>query len=174
MLFIILLIALVIWITVSCIKSGDGWFEIICTSVIGFLILEVIFVIGSLFISDKTETFIESTKIVALEDQYFLDGNVKTFLLASSGSINEELKYTVLQNSSNGIVTRTYDSNKVYLRYDENPRIENTYIKIDDPDWWRTWINMLDPRTEATTLYSTTIYIPSGTIKTDYNIDLQK
>ena len=87
MLFLTILIAFIIWIIIFYIVSKKiNLFEGSVIVFAGFFALEVIFTCVTIFIPKKTEKVAVTTEIIAIEDQYLLEGNSKIFLLAGLGA----------------------------------------------------------------------------------------
>ena len=140
-------------------------------------ILALIFYCISAFAPQKIDTTVEKYNLTAIQDSQSFSGSgsFTTFLLigAGSGSMSSDLEYTVLMETANGYISKTYDANTTYLKYDNNnPRVEVTTRQSKTVDWWNRWVvpfikmNNTEPPI-------TTIYVPSGSISREYSIDLQ-
>lgn len=114
----------------------------------------------------KSESVVISeTKILALKDNTSLKGN---FFLGS-GNINGTMQYVYLiETEENGIQLQTINANSIYIIQEEkiNPRIV-IYRKqpVNNILKW-LWLPTIDNIQKK-------IYIPKGSIKYDFTVDLQ-
>lgn len=107
---------------------------------------------------------VETTYIYAMSDTMGVEGS---FFLGS-GSIDSEMKYIYMEKTEKGMkIADPIDTENAYINYIEEgeaPRIEKIHYITDN-----NVLNFLFifPHSE------TYIYIPEGTIKEVYNIDLK-
>lgn len=132
----------------------------VCGLFVGFIVMMC--AQSCFFNSEFDEELIETVELVALEDNFGLEGSAFLF----STQIDGELNYTYLYNSSRGLTTATVDANDSYLRYDtESPRVE--VYEEHHPNGLLDWLFW-----PGGTFY--VIYVPEGSIVTNsYNIDLK-
>lgn len=144
----------------------DGFFDGLILAVIGaFIGCLVWLLLGSAIgVWLPTENRITSSEcITSLHESHIVEGD---FYLGS-GTINGKKQYIYSVHNKDGYQLETIDNDKnVILGYDDkNPRIE-VKTRIFTNDAW-LWFAVPPVQTK------TTIYIPKGTIKEDFNIDLK-
>jgi len=127
---------------------------------IGFLVAYVLSgIVGANAQSEYI--FKDRYKLYALKDNVGVQGN---FFLGS-GRIDSDLKYYYLTDFEDGKKIDSLDVDEVILKQDDNPHIEvyeaqykNEFIRFN-------FINFSSDKYK--------IYIPEGSIKYDFNVDLQ-
>lgn len=138
------------------------FFALLAVVVAGFLIM-VCLCISSFLHEDSM--FIEKTQetpIIALKDNQNISGH---FYLMG-GYVNEDLYYYYAKETERGYKTEKVKADLCYIVYtEESPRIEQ-YTATGFKHWW-TYIYAFP------NYASYTIYVPSGTVTTEYAIDLE-
>lgn len=118
-------------------------------------------VIGS-DVNRCTMTVAESKKIIALKDNPSMSGSYFLF----SGYVDEKLYYYYAEETELGYRTDKVRASDCYIVYSETePRIDR--IEATGFKKWYTWIYAIP------SAHYYTIYVPDGTVATDYEIDLE-
>lgn len=156
-------------------KIYDQYFDDFAEGLIHFLLLIleiaaslVVVILMSLFanecIARENITYeIESTNsIVALKDNQNISGSFFIF----GGYEDEDLYYYYAEETDIGIRTNKVLAKDAYIIYDNNnPRIEEIEA-VKFKHWWNyIYAFPLDNYTK--------LYVPDGTVTSDYNIDLE-
>ena len=120
-------------------------------------------VIGALtlFIPKDTELKVLEYQIVSLQDNSDINGR---FFLGS-GYIKQDMQYTFYYKSKDGFRLKQVKSDKAVINYSDNPRVIR-YKDVPIDGWYNNWLaNGYKPSERYK------IYVPKGTIKTNYNLD---
>ncbi len=157
-----LILGIAFWISEG--HCFEDCIYVLMTGACGLLIGFIVMFCAQPFFFNSTfkEELVETVDLVALEDNFGLEGSAFLF----SAQIDNELNYTYLYNSSRGLTTNTINADDSYLRYDATtPRIEK--YKEHHPNNLLDWLFW-----PGGTFYI--IYVPEGSIVTNsYNIDLK-
>lgn len=128
-----------------------GFFIVVCLCIGSFLHEDSMVI-------EKTQ----ETPIIALKDNQNISGH---FYLMG-GYVNEDLYYYYAKETERGYKTEKVKADLCYIVYtEESPRIEQ-YTATGFKHWW-TYIYAFP------NYASYTIYVPSGTVTTEYAIDLE-
>lgn len=162
-LFAIIILMIVVFVAglASLMSNDDNCFVVTFISTIMMIALFVFFIVGRVQ-CEKSGWVINNVpyatdKIVSLNDNNLINGR---FYL-KSGYIEEDLYYQyIVQLNNGGFVSNKVKSANTTLFYDtDNYRVE----------WYKKTRNWLYFEDEVTYVE---IYIPEGSITTDYSIDL--
>ena len=128
-----------------------------------FLIVLGVSTMTTYCVADENKSYeIESShNIVALKDNPDVTGSFFLF----SGYEEEELYYYYAEETELGIKTKKVNADDVYIIYDNEPRIEEYYAKKFKHWWHYIYAFPSD--------YYYKIYVPDGTVTTDFEIDLE-
>lgn len=103
-----------------------------------------------------------SKDIIALQDNDSVNGN---FFLGT-GSVNDKMKYVYMVKDNEGYRMETLNANEVTIVYSDEKKVEIQEARFANKNiglWFG--VPMSDVKYK--------IYVPEGTIKNEYNIDLQ-
>lgn len=135
-----------------------------CFGAVGGLFLGIILtIIIGLFFETTTEVY-SSERIYALQDNNSITGS---FFLGS-GSVEGDIKYYYLVAEDGGKFMKSVSADEVIIHDDvssDSARIDNHRAVFKNKNNMRWGMPM--------TLAKNHIYIPSGAIKYNYNVDLQ-
>lgn len=168
---IILIIALIFFIIGVIWQSIEFWFDGeailmgILTGTIGALIGLFVWLIGYAAITPTEPVVTDTVPIYAMSDTMGVEGS---FFLGS-GNIDSEMKYVYAQETEKGITIKTVDADNAYIKYideGEDPYIEK--IEYHHESGFVEWL--FSP---AVLYHETFIYVPEGTVKNVYNVDLE-
>jgi len=142
---------------------------------IGIIICIPIWIIGIIYVSslnDKNITWenTETLEIYAINDTSNLQGKFSGGALMSRGIINENWQYVAYIKDNDKITLKQFDCNTSNIYEKENMHTIKIYRqKINS-------YNILFFKTKEwyNNIYYYDIYLPKGSIISDYNLDLQK
>lgn len=165
------IIGLASFIIACIIFSKENWgfdecvfLESLLIGILFTLIGIVVAIFGGIICNPQVPE-VETTYIYAMSDTMGVEGS---FFLGS-GSVDSEMKYIYMEKTEKGMrIADPIDTENAYINYieeGETPRIEKVWYKTDSD-----LLNFLFifPNSE------TYIYVPEGTVKEVYNIDLQQ
>lgn len=98
-------------------------------------------------------------EIVAMKDNISIEG--------SRWYIHTDNKYYVMVESEEGLSQQTYDSEDVYIKCGDIPGIR-TYRRIPQSNFWTFFFG----KGWFTKTYYV-VYVPEGSVTTDFNVDLE-
>lgn len=168
--WIIGIIAFLLWLAFV-IEEGFGVIEGICIGFITMIVtsLFTLFIFigvgaASSLIFDSTMHKVKDQKVIALQDGRSTSGE---FFLGT-GSVDSKIKYTYMTVEENEMEMKQIDYDDAVLIYSPHPKVEvykahykNKIVKFffgDQPFL-------------SNTKYK--IYVPEGTVKESYNVDLE-
>lgn len=164
----IICIAIVVITTIIAAKSlyADCFMDWAFSVLAGILYAIIPFIIAlCLFGNDYDRCVVEkksSQEIISLKDNMNIRGSAYLF----GGHIDEDLYYFYAKETEQGYITDKVKASRCYINYtNETPRIES--YEATGFKTWTTWIYAIP----AYHHYS--IYVPDGTIVTDYEINLE-
>lgn len=165
--FMFVFIAILIPITWYGYNEEMAWFFSFVGIIVGILgAIAVTSMVSYIVTNDNNTVYVKTseTQIIALQDNSSVSGS---FFLGS-GSIKGVMKYTYLTNTEDGIKMNQVNSESSYILEENasNPRIIVSTPEFTNKSlwWWATspWRGV-----------KTQIYIPKGSVKTNYNVDLE-
>lgn len=137
------------------------------TIIMGFLLaffsFSLTLIIGTLIVSN-VDTYIDKEKPLATYEICALQDNFNFYL--NYFCSNDYLKYNFLYNDENGIITKSVCAEDAYIHFsDEKPKVIKYAIYPTNPILKTLFLS------GGEIAYD--IYIPEGSIATEYNIDLK-
>jgi len=143
-------------------KIGYG----ILGAFIGLLLGGVLMMMVSLMVPDgSTEEYVHhTTKLVAFADNMNTTGS---FFLGC-GTVEEEMRFHFYYKGKLGAEYGWINTNNTYIIEESTgkPRIETYYKRLNEGSSW-IWWTTINKKTKRI------IYVPEGSIKQNYNLDLK-
>ena len=147
----------------------NSWIEKIivpiCIAIMCFIISHLILSLSSCIMDEFIELeykVVSDKKTVALKDNQNISGS----FYITGGRVDEKLYYYYFIETESGIRQEKIDADKVYIKYtNDDPHIERyeSFFKNDNLYLWGIPIDN----------YKYIIYCPKGTVKNEFEIDLE-
>lgn len=162
---LIFFIAGIVWYSIKFWFDGDAILVGVLTGTIGLLVGFFVWLIGCVVITPTEPVVTDTVPIYAMSDTMGVEGS---FFLGS-GNVDSEMKYIYAQETEKGITIKTVDADNAYIKYiDEG---EDPYIKKIEYHHESGFVEWLFA--PAALHHETFIYVPEGTVKNVYNVDLE-
>lgn len=152
-------------------------FGSILTALISVFIGAIILGLTPISINGVTQTeeyIAEVQYIEAFKDFSQTEGSVTGIVFMISGKLDEKMVYRYIQTTDYGMVFKTIDVNtdNTYIKYtNEKPRIETIYIRTVGSKFKIGWFCRQGE--EYDNFVRNVIYIPNGSVKVQYEVDLE-
>lgn len=163
--FIPIIVLGVIFVVESCwFGFWDGFWDLILGIVFGACVGLLLLGIISDFVATTAAlepVVLEEIEICAFQDNFSIGGS---FFLGS-GYVKNEQRYYFLRKNENGLKMESISVDNTYLNTSDKPRIEVCKNRFKS-EFLRN--NFIDPQKRFHK-----VYIPKGSIKYDFNVDLK-
>lgn len=165
LMFFIFAIVGTIWYSIDFWFDGEAILIGIANGMIGVLVGLFVWLIGCAVITPTEPVVTDTLPIYAMSDTMGVEGS---FFLGC-GDVDSEMKYVYAEETDKGIKIKTLDADNAYIKYineGEEPYIEK--IEYHHKSGFVEWLF-----TPYILHNETFIYVPEGTVKNVYNVDLE-
>lgn len=151
----------------DCIEEISSYLLSVVLGVLGALTGGFVGFLIALYIPSKTETIIDTYYLEALQDN---NNSETSSLFLGSGYINGEMKYVFYYETDGGYKMKQLSYDNALIKYtNETPKVETYREEQTD-----AFINKFSVYMGSCGCNNKNIiYVPKGTIKNNYNLDVQ-